>query len=48
MKDAAVQQAMHSLQNQIAEMLGINDKLDAIATKLDAIPTKSENSTMTR
>ena len=33
MKDAAVQNAMNSLQNQIADMLGINDKIDDIANQ---------------
>ena len=33
MKDAAVQNAMNSLQNQISDMLGINDKSDDIANQ---------------
>jgi hypothetical protein len=33
MKDAAAQNAMNSLQNQIGDMLGINDKLDEIANQ---------------
>ena len=33
MKDAAAQNAMNSLQNQIADMLGIDSKLNDIADK---------------
>ena len=43
MKDAAVQNAMHSLQNQIADILGINNKLDDIATRVATAQAAVEN-----
>ena len=43
MKDAAVQNAMNSLQNQIADMLGINDKLDDIANQAAAAQAAAQS-----
>jgi len=43
MKDAAVQNAMNSLQNQIADMLGINDKLDDIANQAADAQAAAQN-----
>ena len=43
MKDAAVQNAMNSLQNQISDMLGINDKLDDIANQAAAAQAAAQS-----
>jgi len=43
MKDAAAQNAMNSLQNQIGDMLGINDKLDDIANQAADAQAAAQN-----